>query len=69
MVFHNRSHAADRLAVALEAYKGTHPLILAIPRGAVTMGQRLAQALGGEVRTAPYALPGEALSLSQTTTL
>lgn len=49
MVFHNRSHAADRLAVALAAYKGTHPLILAIPRGAVPMGQRLAQALGGEL--------------------
>ncbi len=49
MVFHNRSHAADRLAVALAACKGTHPLILAIPRGAVPMGQRLAQALGGEL--------------------
>ncbi len=49
MVFANRNHAADRLAVALEAYKGQNPLILAIPRGAVPMGQRLAQALGGEL--------------------
>ncbi|MGE5319228.1 MAG: phosphoribosyltransferase [Hyphomicrobiaceae bacterium] len=49
MVFANRNHAADRLAVALEAYKGQHPLILAIPRGAVPMGLRLAQALGGEL--------------------
>jgi predicted phosphoribosyltransferase len=48
MVFANRNHAADRLAVALEAYKGLNPLILAIPRGAVPMGQRLARALGGE---------------------
>ena len=49
MVFHNRNEAADRLAVALEAYKGQNPLILAIPRGAVPMGQRLARALGGEL--------------------
>ena len=49
MVFANRNQAADRLAVALEAYKGQHPLILAIPRGAVPMGQRLAKALGGEL--------------------
>jgi len=49
MVFHNRNEAADRLAIALEAYKGQHPLILAIPRGAVPMGQRLAKALGGEL--------------------
>lgn len=49
MMFANRNQAADRLAVALEAYKGKHPLILAIPRGAVPMGQRLARALGGEL--------------------
>lgn len=49
MVFANRNQAADRLAAALDAYKGRHPLILAIPRGAVPMGQRLAQALGGEL--------------------
>ncbi len=49
MVFANRKQAADRLAVALQAYKGRNPLILAIPRGAVPMGQQLAQALGGEL--------------------
>lgn len=49
MVFANRNQAADRLAAALDAYKGQNPLILAIPRGAVPMGQRLAQALGGEL--------------------
>ena len=49
MVFTNRNHAADRLAVALEAYKGKNPLILAIPRGAVPMGQRLARALEGDL--------------------
>ena len=48
-MFANRNQAADRLAVALDAYKGKNPLILAIPRGAVPMGQRLAQALSGEL--------------------
>lgn len=49
MVFANRNQAADQLAAALEPYKGRNPLILAIPRGAVPMGQRLAKALGGEL--------------------
>ncbi len=49
MMFANRNQAADRLAVALDAYKGGNPLILAIPRGAVPMGQRLARALDGEL--------------------
>jgi predicted phosphoribosyltransferase len=49
MVFANRNQAADSLAVALHAWKGKNPLILAIPRGAVPMGQRLARALEGEL--------------------
>jgi len=49
MMFANRNQAADRLAVALDAYKGGNPLILAIPRGAIPMGQRLARALDGEL--------------------
>lgn len=49
MSFHDRNEAADRLAARLVEYKGRHPLILAIPRGAVPMGQRLAQALDGEL--------------------
>jgi predicted phosphoribosyltransferase len=49
MTFVNRNQAADRLAVALAAYKGRNPLILAIPRGAVPMGLRLAKALDGEL--------------------
>src|SRR5690606_13786483 len=49
MVFANRNQAADQLAEALAAYKGQKPLILAIPRGAVPMGQRLARALKGEL--------------------
>jgi putative phosphoribosyl transferase len=49
MVFANRNQAADQLAEALAVYQGQNPLILAIPRGAVPMGQRLARALGGEL--------------------
>lgn len=49
MAFSNRNQAADQLAVALQAYKGKNPLILAIPRGAVPMAQRLARALEGEL--------------------
>jgi predicted phosphoribosyltransferase len=49
MVFANRHQAASLLAEALAAYKGQHPLILAIPRGAVPMGQQLAKALDGEL--------------------
>ncbi|HUX31693.1 MAG TPA: phosphoribosyltransferase family protein [Thiobacillus sp.] len=48
MLFANRYQAADQLAAALAAYKGQNPLILAIPRGAVPMGQRLAKALDGD---------------------
>ncbi len=49
MVFANRHEAARLLARALADYKGRHPLILAIPRGAVAMGQQLAQELLGEL--------------------
>jgi predicted phosphoribosyltransferase len=49
MIFANRTQAAHRLAEVLSAYKGQHPLILAIPRGAVPMGQQLARALDGEL--------------------
>ena len=49
MLFHDRNDAADRLAVRLAGHKGQHPLILAIPRGAVPMARRIADALEGEV--------------------
>jgi putative phosphoribosyl transferase len=48
-MFRNRIEAADRLAQRLSAYVGRHPLVLAIPRGAVPMAKRIADALGGEV--------------------
>jgi predicted phosphoribosyltransferase len=49
MVFADRSDAAQRLALALVKYKGTHPLVLVIPRGAAPMGERIARELGGEL--------------------
>lgn len=49
MVFANRHQAANLLAETLVAYQGQHPLILAIPRGAVPMGLQLAKALEGDL--------------------
>lgn len=43
----NRLDAAHQLAKALKKYQGQHPLVLAIPRGAVPMGLALAKALDG----------------------
>ncbi|HET8761585.1 MAG TPA: phosphoribosyltransferase, partial [Nitrospiria bacterium] len=37
MTFRNRDHAARLLADRLGEYRGRHPLVLAIPRGAVPM--------------------------------
>lgn len=49
MLFTDRQHAGLQLALALAAYKGLRPLVLAIPRGAVPMGKTLADALDGEL--------------------
>lgn len=48
-LFKDRLDAADQLVKALTRYRHDSPLILAIPRGAVPMGRRIAQALGGEL--------------------
>lgn len=47
--FKNREEAARLLAGRLTDYQGQNPLVLAIPRGAVPMGQIIAEALGGEL--------------------
>jgi len=47
--FRNREDAAARLATALAQYRGTRPVVLAIPRGAVPMGRIIADAIGGEL--------------------
>lgn len=48
-MFRNRAEAALRLAEALASYKGSNPLILAIPRGAVPMAKMLADRLDGDL--------------------
>ncbi|MEJ2674718.1 MAG: phosphoribosyltransferase family protein [Acidihalobacter sp.] len=48
-MFANRLEAAECLAERLAAYRGTHPLILAVPRGGVPMGEVLADRLDGEM--------------------
>jgi predicted phosphoribosyltransferase len=48
MPFIDREDAARQLAHALRRYAGKHPLVLAVPRGAVPMGATIAEALGAE---------------------
>ena len=48
-MFKDRSDAARQLAQQLAPYKGLHPLVLAIPRGAAPMGQIIATALQGQL--------------------
>ncbi len=48
-MFRDRHDAAIRLAEALGPYRGLHPLVLAIPRGAVPMAKIIAEALDGEL--------------------
>ena len=49
MIFENRIAAARQLAEALSDYVGRHPLVLAIPRGAVPMATVIAKALKGDM--------------------
>ncbi|MGM0986389.1 MAG: phosphoribosyltransferase [Pseudomonadota bacterium] len=48
-MFRNRLDAARQLVHRLSHLKGHHPLILAIPRGAVPMGRLIADALEGDL--------------------
>ncbi len=48
VVFQDRADAARRLGARLQAYRGQHPLVLAIPRGAVPMARMLAESLRGD---------------------
>lgn len=52
MAFQNRAEAAQGLVHVLDRYRGKHPLVLAIPRGAVPMGRVIANALGGDLDVA-----------------
>lgn len=49
MRFHNREHAARLLADKLAVYRGQHPLVVGIPRGAVPMAKVIAEALDGDL--------------------
>jgi len=49
MIFRDREDAARRLSESLAQYRGQHPLVLAIPRGAVPMARIIADALDGDV--------------------
>lgn len=60
----DRTQAAELLAEKLSALRGQHPLILAIPRGAVPIGRILADRLQGDldivlVRKIPSAIDPE----------
>jgi predicted phosphoribosyltransferase len=48
-MFASRLDAARKLAEALRHHRGSNPLVLAIPRGAVEMGLELATQLQGEL--------------------
>jgi predicted phosphoribosyltransferase len=49
MRFTNREHAAALLARRLTVYRGQHPLVLAVPRGAVPMARIIADSLDGDL--------------------
>ena len=49
MLYRDRIEGAHALADALISYRGANALILAIPRGAVPMGQVIAERLDGEL--------------------
>lgn len=49
MRFRNREDAAKQLALRLTRYRGQHPLILGVPRGAVPMARIIADALDGDL--------------------
>jgi predicted phosphoribosyltransferase len=49
MRFKSREEAACLLADRLAGYRGKHPLVLGVPRGAVPMARIIGDALGGDV--------------------
>ncbi len=48
-IFSDRDDAGRQLAKALARFKGTDPLVLAIPRGGVPIGALIAAELGGQL--------------------
>lgn len=52
MIFADRLTAAAKLSEALADYRDKHPLVLAIPRGAVPMAKLIAEQLHGDLDVA-----------------
>ena len=48
-LFRSRTEAGLQLAAKLQHLKGTHPLVLALPRGGVPVAAQIAEALDGEL--------------------
>lgn len=49
MFFQDRTEAGELLASALAKWRGSHPLVVAIPRGAVPMARIIAERLDGDL--------------------
>ena len=49
MSFRSREEAARLLAARLSKYRGQHPLVLGVPRGAVPMAHIIADAIDGDL--------------------
>ncbi|HEX7272677.1 MAG TPA: phosphoribosyltransferase [Casimicrobiaceae bacterium] len=49
MLFRDRTDAGEQLARALTKWRGSRPLVVAIPRGAVPMGGIIAERLDGDL--------------------
>ncbi len=49
MLFKDRRQAGEQLAARLQQYRGRNPLILAVPRGGVTVAEPIWAAIGGEL--------------------
>lgn len=49
MIYRDRAEAGELLASALTKWRGTKPLVAAIPRGAVPLGKIIAERLHGEL--------------------
>jgi len=49
MSFRSREEVAELLAARLSKYRGQHPLVLGVPRGAVPMARIIADAIDGDL--------------------
>lgn len=52
MLYHDRTEAAQLLALRLSGYRGMRPLVLGVPRAGVIMARVIADELGGDADVA-----------------